>query len=249
MGKNREPMRTPSRRGGFVMRPKALMIVITLILSVSTLYGWDDVALDLRIEMANITRSAPPVLRQNTVLFTYYQPAYVRYVGIAFEFERYQTIHQFRRNDHDVFVYPFEVPEGFSELKYRIVVDGLWMPDPRNPDRTVDHMGNQLSRFTFDLPQKMVLASPIQRSDGTVEFYLRHSAGGRVFLTGNFTNWEPFMIEMEEVSPGLYTLSRRFMPGNYEYYFIAGGARMIDPLNSEFGTDAHGYLASRFTVF
>lgn len=249
MGKNKEPIYIFSRRDGFIMRPGTLMIGLFLLLGASALYGWDDIALDLRIEMANITRSAPPVLRQNTVLFTYQQPSYVRYVGIAFDFESYQTIHPYRRNDHDVFVYPFEVPEGSSELKYRIVVDGLWMPDPRNPDKTADHMGNQLSRFVFELPKKMILTSPIQKSDGTVEFYVRHTTGGRVFLTGNFTNWEPFMIEMDEVSPGLYTLSRRFIPGNYEYCYIAGGARMIDPLNPDFGTDVHGYLASRFTVF
>ena len=222
--------------------------VCIIILSASALYGWDDVALDIRIEMANITRSAPPVLRQNTVLFTYHQPSYVRYVGIAFDFENYQTIHPFKRNNHNVFVFPFEVPEGFDELKYRIVVDGLWMPDPRNPNHAVDHKGNLLSRFTFSLPEKTIFASPIVSSDGMVEFNLKSAPGDRVFITGNFTNWEPFMIEMEEISPGLYAFSRRFLPGNYEYCFIAGGARMVDPLNPSFGTDPHGYLASQFIV-
>jgi hypothetical protein len=56
------------------------------------------------------------------------------------------------------------------------------------------------------------------------------------------------MIEMEEVSPGRYTTTRRFTPGEYEYCFIAGGSRMTDPLNPFFNTDSYGYLASTFTV-
>jgi hypothetical protein len=230
------------------MRQKRIVSVFILLLYVSVLYGWDDANIDLRIEMANVSRSAPPALRHRTVLFTYHQPSYVRYVGIAFDFENFQIIHPYRRNAQNVFVFPFEVPEGFDELKYRIVVDGLWMPDPLNPDHTFDHKGNLLSRFTFKLPEKTILASPVVKSDGTVEFNLRYSSGGRVFLTGDFTNWEPFMIEMDEISPGIYGLSRRFPPGSYEYCFIVGGARTIDPLNPLYGTDPHGYLASHFTV-
>lgn len=230
------------------MRQKQIVSAFILFLCASVLYGWDDANIDLRIEMANISRSAPPALRHGTVLFSYHQPSYARYVGIAFDFENFQTIHPYKRNAQNVFVFPLEVPEGLSELTYRIVVDGLWMPDPRNPDHTVDNKGNLLSRFTFKLPEKTILASPVVKPDGTVEFNVRHSSGGRVFLTGDFTNWEPFMIEMDEISPGLYSLSRRFPPGNYEYYFIVAGARMVDPLNPKYGTDPHGYLASKFTV-
>ncbi len=230
------------------MRQKQTVIVFILILCASVVYGWDDGSLDLRIDMATISRSAPPTLRHRTVLFTYQHPSHPRYVGIAFDFENFQKIHPYKRNAHNIFVFPFEVPEGMSELIYRIVVDGLWMPDPTNPDHTVDHKGNVLSRFAFKLPEKMILASPVVKEDRTVLFNLRYTKGTRVFVTGNFTNWEPFMVEMEEVSPGLYALSRPFAPGDYEYCFIAGGARMIDPLNPYIGTDPHGYLASRFTV-
>ncbi len=230
------------------MREKVLFAAIVLILIDATLFGLDNINLSERIEMATITRSAPPALRDRSILFTFRQPTYARYVGIAFDFENFQTIHTFARNEHDIFVLLFTPPEDLVELKYRIVVDGLWMPDPGNPDLVSDHRGNLLSRFSFKLPPKAVLQSPIIQTDGSVEFNVRYAAGSRVFLAGNFSNWEPFMIEMKEVSPGLYRISRRFPPGDYEYCFIAGGARMTDPLNPSFGTDAHGYLASVFTV-
>jgi len=227
---------------------KRLLTVFFLVLCASAIYCLDDIELHHTIEMANTTRSAPPVRRHRSVLFTYHQRSYVRYVGIAFDFENYQVIHPFKKNQHNVFVLLYGPPEDSHELRYRLVVDGLWMPDPRNPDQVMDHRGNLLSRFMYTLPKKTVSESPVVKSDGTVEFNLRYAVGSRIYLTGDFTNWEPFMIEMKEVSPGLYTFSRRFPPGSYEYCFIAGGSRMTDPLNPFFGTDSHGYLASKFTV-
>ena len=230
------------------MREKRVIAAILLILAGSALFGLDDIELRQRIHMANIARSGPPVLNHRSILFTYSRPSYARYVGIAFDFENYRTIHPFKRNEHDVFVFLFDPPEELGELTYRIVVDGLWMPDPQNPDQVRDHKGNILSRFIFEIPKRMVLESPVIRPNRSVEFNLRYTAGARIFLTGDFANWEPFMIEMEEISPGLYTVTRRFPPGNYEYCFIAGGSRITDPLNPIYGSDTHGYLASRFAV-
>jgi len=230
------------------MRNRLLYTVLILVLCASALPGLDDIELTQRIELANITRPGPPVLSHRAIVFSYSQPTYARYVGVAFDFENFQIIHPFARNSHGVFVLLFEPPEERGEITYRIVVDGLWMPDPRNPERARDHKGNFLSRYNYELPPKAVLESPVIKPDGSVEFNVRYSVGTRVFLAGDFTNWEPFMIEMKETSPGLYTVTRRFTPGDYEYCFIAAGARMTDPLNPLFGTDAFGYLASTFTV-
>lgn len=230
------------------MRRKALFFVIPLIVCALPLFGLDDIELSNRIEMANITKSSAPVVRHRSVLFTYQQTAFARYVGIAFETEDFQIIHPFKRNQHGVYVFLFNPPEESGNLDYRIVVDGLWMPDPKNTDTVRDHRGNVLSRFTYSLPAKTVLESPRIASDGVVEFNMRYAEGTRVYLTGDFTNWEPFMIEMEEVSPGLYRASRRLAPGNYEYCFIVNGSRITDPLNPSFNTDSYGYLASTFSI-
>jgi len=230
------------------MGQKRLLVALFSVLCSTSLFGLDDIELGRRIEMANITRSSAPVLRHRSVLFTYQQRAYARYVGVAFESENYQIIHSFEKNQYDVYVLLFDPPEDLGELKYRIVVDGLWMPDPKNENLVRDHRGNLLSRFKYTLPKKSIVESPKISSNGVVEFNVRYAAGTRVYLTGSFTNWEPFIIEMEETSPGLYTVTRRFTPGSYAYCFIAGGARMTDPLNPFFNTDTHGYLASTFTV-
>ena len=212
----------------------------------AALPAWDNLSLELRLEIATIRRAMAPTLNYRTVLFTFDQSRYARYVGIAFDFEDFQTIHPYKRNEHGVYVLPYEVPDG--SITYRIVVDGLWMPDPTNPNMISDRSGNVLSKLDVHLPARSVYTSPQLESSGQVVFTLRHDPGRRVFLTGDFNNWEPFMFELTEYSPGLYVFRKRFPRGSYEYCYIAEGARMLDPLNPNFGTDSFGYLASRFAV-
>lgn len=230
------------------MRHKITLAAVIFFLYVNGLTAWDNLSLDLSLELATVSEAGPPKLYYRTLLFTYEQSKYARYVGIVFEFEQYQTIHAFKRNQKGIFVLPFEVPARQSTLIYRLVVDGLWMPDPYNRNQVHDRRGNPLSRLDITLPVEQIHTSPMVDAGGHAKFTVRHTTGKRVFLSGNFTNWEPFMIEMIEVSPGLYVFERTFPPGSYEYYFIVGGAKLLDPLNSHFGTDSHGYLASRFTV-
>jgi hypothetical protein len=224
-----------------------IAIALFLILCSSS-FGWDQTNFDLKLKMSTVSKAGPPELFFRTILFTFDDYKYARYVGIAFEHEDFQQIHPFKRNEMDVFILPFDPPDNITALHYRIIVDGLWMPDPNNMQFTTDTRGNKLSRIHLSLPAKRVYVSPTVSVNGDVEFTFRHSEGKRVFLTGSFTNWEPFMIEMNETSPGVYEFKRNMKPGYYEYCFIANGRRVIDPLNADFGTNSHGYLASRFAI-
>ena len=53
-------------------------------------------------------------------------------------------------NERGVFVLDYPVPEGVREIHYRIVVDGLWMPDPANPVTEPDGAGALLSVYTLE---------------------------------------------------------------------------------------------------
>ena len=230
------------------MKHKYSLTIALFLLCVGGLTAWDGLNTDLEIELATVAKAGPPRLLHRTLLFTYDQRDYARFVGIAFDFENYQRIHPFKRNERGIFIFPLEVPEGTSSLTYRLVVDGLWIPDPFNDNKIQDRRGNLLSYLNVTLPEKRLTSSPIIDSDRHVKFVVKHAASQRVFVSGDFTNWEPFMIEMTEVSPGLYSYERSFPPGDYQYYYIVSGAKVLDPLNPRFGTDSHGYLASRFTV-
>lgn len=210
--------------------------------------AWDQQNLDLSLRMATVDKAGPPELFFRTLLFTYDEYRYARYVGIAFDFEDYQKIHPFKRNEHGVYIYPYDIPGEPQAIQYRLVVDGLWMPDPNSGLLVFDKRGNKLSRFEFELPEQRVYTSPMISKTGVVKFYFRHTPGKRVFVSGDFNNWEPFMLEMRESEPGTYVYEESMIPGRYEYYYIVDGSRVIDPLNPDTGADSHGNLASRFAV-
>lgn len=61
-------------------------------------------------------------------------------------------------------------------------------------------------------------------------------------LGGDFTNWSDAPLALEEVSPGLWARSVRFLPGAYiEYAYFAGKTRMPDPLNPRVTPNGIGY--------
>ena len=229
------------------------LVLILAVLIIFTLpadsQAQEQTSLELQIRMTTMRRSGPPQLFYRTVLFTYQRRDFARYVGAAFDIEDYQKIHVFKQNEHGVFLLPYTPPRDVESIRYRLVVDGLWMPDPKNPDVVVDERGNKLSSLKLELPPVRALKSPTLGKNGEIEFAIRHKAGSRIYLTGDFTNWEPFTIKLIERADGIYSAGVSLSPGRYEYCFIVDGLRILDPLNSSYGADSHGYLASRFIVY
>jgi hypothetical protein len=62
-----------------------------------------------------------------------------------------------------------------------------------------------------------------------------------IALVGQFNDWDPDSTALQEVSPGVWTVSMRLRPGVYEYQFILNGKqRVTDPTmpqtSSDFGS-------------
>ena len=170
------------------------------------------------------------------------------HVGAAFEFDDFRTVYSYMRNGHDVFVLVMPVPTAETSLAYRIVVDGLWMPDPFNPLSTRMASGVALSRVEItDLPP-LPLRSPHLVDDGTVEFNLERLPGRRVYLVGDFNNWDPFFHRLDETAAGTYSTRLRTYSGRHHYYFLVDGRRILDPLNPATAVDAEGAQVSTFLL-
>ncbi len=61
-------------------------------------------------------------------------------------------------------------------------------------------------------------------------------------LGGDFTNWTESPLALEEVAPGVWARSVRFLPGAYiEYAYFAGKMRVPDPLNPRVTPNGVGY--------
>lgn len=257
-----------------------IFAAVGAILGAQELYeGYNlNLALELsRIEEAG----PPQVLQQDYVLLTYESTRPVRYVGVAFGHEGYSEVHRFRlsaEEDSDegssssrVYFYLANPPEDQEQLRYRYVVDGLWTTDPRNGRTQLDENGVPIS--VFELPERTDRdhTNPIVTADGRVRFRLHFAEGSspgvstirgnityldserdlRVFVTGSFTNWDPFMYRLRPVQgrPGVYeSRPLRIAPGLHRYYFVINGERILDPHNSRTQYHRDGYEVSTFTL-
>jgi hypothetical protein len=168
-----------------------------------------------------------------------------RFVGARFEHEQWKVLHPYSKNSKGAFVLDYPVPEGVRTIRYRIVVDGLWMADPANPKMDVDAVGVTFSLCTLEKDPVRTIVNP--KPDGSsYTFVFQGTPGRRVSLVGDFNNWDPFMDLLEETSPGTYSISIRVPNGEHWYYFLSDGSRMLDRFNAQMGVDPDGETVNYF---
>ena len=97
----------------------------------------------------NIERPCEPVITDDYIIFT--ADTSNRFVGIAFDFENYQTIHPFKllqsinedgKKTPKHLFYCYERTHKISSIRYRLIIDGLWTTDPLNPLKEYDDTVN-----------------------------------------------------------------------------------------------------------
>jgi hypothetical protein len=171
-------------------------------------------------------------------------------VGLAFGFEGFRVVHPMERIDTldmdgaitgSIHFYALKLTEDMSAVTYKMVVDGLWITDPVNPNRRYDYATGYLS--WCDIPQKKEAVTQVMRTQGTqapnqnqgrmVRFVFKGEENQSVTLTGSFTAWDPFLYEMTETQPGQYEFYLPLPPGTYQYKFVRGFTEFVDPANDE----------------
>lgn len=183
-----------------------------------------------------------------------------RQVAVAFGHEQYRYLHAMTRSPEGVYFYYFGYSEGFLErertLEYRFVVDGVWMEDPRNPQKKRMASGASISLVPLPDPPLFPEQTPILGpaapglSGKTVRFILEAQSNLDIYVAGTFNSWDPFLHKMVERwdIPGVYELSIHLPPGTYFYNFSSGGKAILDPRNDRYGTSAQGIVYSRLVV-
>ena len=110
-------------------------------------------------------------------------------------------------------------------------MDGIWKTDPQNPHTRTDRNGLLLSKLEFHQSAESGSLSPELMEDSRVRFHIRTSPGRQVQLSGDFNNWDPYMTDMDEIEPGIYSVTLNIKPGRYGYYYLIDGEPLTDPLN------------------
>jgi hypothetical protein len=215
-----------------------------------------------------LRRSGPgkPEVVEDAVIFT--APSSYRRVGVAFAHEGFGKVHWFRKfmipnenaspwvknktppdmyRDSGMLFHVFIIPEELTgELEYRLIIDGLWGPDPLNPFSRTDSSG--IVRSVINIPGIKRPDSPNRGPEGTLNFTFYAESGETVNVAGTFNSWDPFMYELNETGPGRYTLSLPLPPGTYQYAFFYRGERRLDPNNPRRVYSRDGKPASEAVV-
>jgi len=240
---------------------RIFILTIAILALASPLAGAEIESAKYHDLIAGISRAREPVVAGRYVVFTARGKA--RHAGIAFEHEKYRTIHTFQRlvrTDENneprkddsgkpletVLFYIAEIPPQTAALHYRLVIDGLWTADPLNPDSYYDYdNGMTVSSTTVEYYETFKTANV---NKGQVRFACEASPGAAITVAGTFNNWDPFMYEMTETKAGWYELAMPLPAGTWYYAYFSGTEQIPDSLNPDRVYTKDGRVASVIEV-
>jgi len=237
----------PSINGSRQRGPLSVRWLLCAAMLGTTISAFGIDSLTLQMAERGTYAAQPPRMLGEVLLLSIKPDVPARFVGARFANESWKVLHPFALNENGVYVLDYEVPEGVREIRYRVVVDGLWIADPENPTVEVDDAGNEISVFVLEKEPVRPIVNPRREADGSLTFTFHGAPGRRVALVADFNNWDPSMSFMDETSPGNYSITLRVSRGSHWYSFFSGGRRILDVRNSETAVDPDGRTVSYFS--
>ncbi|MDX9799931.1 MAG: hypothetical protein RBT69_01195 [Spirochaetia bacterium] len=197
-------------------------------------------------KLINITDASEPVFVDDYILFTFKSSEKTAFVGASFDFNNFTKVYQFKRTPEGIYFLVIANP-GKEIIKYRLIVDGLWMPDPFNREKIRDINSVEIS--ILRQPEKSDSEINYPRfADGYTNFYYKGEANISVYLAGSFNGWDPFMYLLSEKRAGEYYISLKLPPGKHNYYYVANGKIIPDRRNPDVVWDKDFSEISTFTL-
>jgi len=204
--------------------------------------------MSLHLKIVSLKKAGPPEFFGNKIIFTYKAHKPTRLVAAIFEHEDFTKLQIFKKNKYNIFFLIYPIPEDVKLLKYRIIVDGLYMEDPQNSNTEKDPNGLSYSIITLDQFLTKSIENPEIVDDSTVCFRLKTKPGKNVHIVGNFNDWDPFMHRLKEEPPGYYSISIRVSTGRYYYYFLIDSEKRLDPYNKWILISSNGEEVCTFDI-
>lgn len=207
-------------------------------------------SLPLHLLLAGMDHPRPPLVYENHLVLSV--GGAHRFVGAAFEHEGFAVIHPYERNQQGVFVLAYPLPlKAKAALAYRLVVDGVWMSDPGNPRHAAERQSGldvSLAEVPYLSDERPGLYRILGEDGRTAHFLWKGEPGQIVTVAGTFNNWDPFIHELVETSPGVYELELPLPRGINYYSYIVGGESHPDPLNLDKASSREGRVVSVLIV-
>ncbi|MCR4822198.1 MAG: isoamylase [Treponema sp.] len=205
------------------------------------------------LAVTDISGIKAPYISNNYVVFT--APVTSNSIGIAFDFEEFRKIHYFqlRKNygyEGDVtstyYFHIMEIPKKTARVCYRLIIDGLWTVDPRNPNVVYNEVENYALSYVDLPPEEIEITEKLE--NGLTHFVCHTESGKKIRLGGTFTNWDSWIYEMKETEAGKYEIDIPLHPGTYYYSFYKGITSFLDETNPQHGYASDGRVVSCITI-
>ena len=111
-----------------------------------------------------------------------------------------------------------------GNYEYKFIVDGKWITDPANPDKTGS--GDYTNSFmTFKSNYTFVLG--------------QFEEAKNVYVAGSFNGWSPDSYRMVKKN-GKWVLPTFLKPGKFTYKFVVDGKWILDPANELYEANEYG---------
>lgn len=224
---------------------KTVFIILFLLVSLNISVIADNLPLHLKIMSTHNT--VEPHIWNNTIFLTAKPPGNPRFVGVAFDYESYSLLHPFEINESGIYIFTSSAPER-KEIKYRLIIDSLWMADPLCPNNSKDQYGIEVSSLYIDDPLFVKVEGPQFDNSGLTNFSIRSIPDSTVSIVGTFNGWDPYMSPLRESSPGVFTTDIKLREGNYYYYFIVDGKKAMDPMNFSRAMNKEGEEVNKIEI-
>jgi hypothetical protein len=228
---------------------RSLLACALALIALSAARAFEIESLSLHLHLAALREAQAPEVLEGYLILTAKGP--YRSVAAAFESEGYTRIHPYERNRQGVFILAMPVPLKTREpIAYRMIVDGAWMADPLNPLKGEGRAGIAVSfaMVPYLSDEKPGLYRILAEDGRTARFLFKGAPGMVVTVAGSFNNWDPFLYEMSETSPGVYELEVSLTPGTHYYAFYYDGDEHPDALNLQKASDREGRVVSVLVV-
>jgi hypothetical protein len=230
-------------------KPTKIFIASTIFMFIIIMASFpvEGNSLSIHIEISELTEAHSPMFIDNHIIFTYFGgEKYIRRVAIAFETDNYKQVYPFKKNEYNVFFLSRKIPERTEYINYRLIVDGVWTHDPVNANSFLSPENLIVSSLKIPKSFSEQSTTPLISDNGNVRFTYKDQANKHIYLSGNFNNWDPFMLKMKEnaENPGTYTISLRMAPGKHFYTFVSDGISIQDPNNPHKANDSRGNVVS-----
>ncbi len=222
------------------------VFAVLLIMPLAYLSGIELEGYNINKKLINLENAGPPDMVDNYIVFSFESSDKPAFVGAAFEFENYTKIHQYKKTHEGIYYLVINKPD-IENIRYRIIVDGIWQADPNSIHVLRETNGVEISVLPLPEVPDNEAVYPYTKGSYTY-FYHRGKPGSSVYLSGSFNNWDPFMYLMEEKQPGEYYMRLRLNPGKHYYYFIENGIKISDRRNPELVWDTDFDEISIFTL-